>query len=104
MVDNLSLSAEIVKLTRAMLDAADRAQWDRVRSQQQRRQSLLAELRIAEVLDERGRGALAANLQEAAALNDRLTALGVQARAELERAMTVLQRGRRANLAYHGMK
>lgn len=104
MTDNVSLSAEIVELTRAMLEAAGRAQWDQVQARQQQRQSLLSALPAAAGLGERERRALAANLEEAAALNERLTALGVQARAELEDAMALLQRGRRANLAYHGMK
>ncbi len=104
MSDNLKLTTEIVALTRAMLEAARSAQWDAVQGQERQRQVLMTNLRVEGLPEGRERGMVMANLQEAAALNTELAELSTLARAELEKAMGVLQRGRRANLAYHGIK
>jgi len=104
MRDALSLSREIVKVTEDMLCAADCGRWEEVRVQQRRRERLLAEMQCGGIPAEHERGAFTANLQTAATLNKRLTDLGLQARMELHRAIVHLQRGRRANLAYGGLK
>ena len=72
--------------------------------QEQRRQALLQDLRLQDDSTAHGRQAIAANLEETAALNAKLVDLGMHARVELEEAMGTLRQGRKANLAYNGVR
>jgi hypothetical protein len=104
MTDRLTVAAELAALTRAMLEAARLAQWDRVEVQERQRHRLMDELRLDAPMDSGQRQAVIARLEEAAALNAELMELGDRACAALKQSAGLLQRGRRANLAYHGLK
>jgi len=104
MADNLALTEEILKLTQSMLEAAQKSQWNEVQVQERRRQVLLHDLHLNEVSEGNGGQAIAANLEHTMDLNDQLVDLGVQARSELEENMGTLRRGRKANLAYTGVR
>ena len=99
-VDYLSVTAEILNLTRSMLKAAQAAEWEKVQKQEKRRQVLLKQLPssndLATVL---GRDAVV-NLEVTVQLNARLIELGDQVKDDLRKEINLLQRGRKANLAY----
>ena len=121
MDDYLAMTETLLDLSRSMVEAAQAEAWDQVREQELRRQDLLRRLHASgaarggdagEILDEArcrimemsARKKAAANLTEIAALNARLVTLGVRATAELNKSISLLQRGRTANRAYHGLK
>jgi len=104
MTDILALTEEILKLTRSMLEAAQKSQWDKVQVHEQRRQALMRGLNLNDEPAGHGSQAIAANLQETVVINNKLIDLGVHARVELGESMGSLQRGRKANLAYNGMR
>ncbi len=104
MASNLSISERILILTRAMLRAAEAAQWDQVRMQESQRQLLLKEFHTGAGLTGESSASIAANLEETARINGRLVDMGVQARAELAKVMEEVQRGSKANRAYNGVK
>jgi hypothetical protein len=104
MNDHPTVAAELAALTRAMLETVRLAQWDKVEAQERQRHQLMEKMRLDTPLDPRQRQAVTAQLEEAAALNVELMEIVNHARAALKQAAGVLQRGRRANLAYHGLK
>ena len=91
-------------VTAPMLETVRLAQWDKVEAQERQRHQLMEKMRLDTPLDPRQRQAVTAQLEEAAALNVELMEIVNHARAALKQAAGVLQRGRRANLAYHGLK
>ena len=102
-VDVVRLTQEILGLTRAMVKAAQESRWTDVQDQQGRREQLLERLNF-QGLSSTDHSLVVARLEELAALNSQLVMLGTEARERMGESTNLLERGRKANLAYNGMK
>lgn len=91
---------QALELTRGLLEAARAGDWERAAHLQARRESLLQSF-FATPPPREAEAAVAARLQEMAALNDEAAALISQARDALGAELQTLNRGRRAARAYH---
>lgn len=98
-------SIELLNLTQTMLLAAEKGDWDQVEKIEIQRQSALQ--RLASVINapnsETALDTMIEQMRDALSLNDRMMALGRQAKAELAKAMGGLNQGRKAVNAYHGI-
>jgi len=84
-----------------MVAAAEAAEWDKVRTQEEQRQRMLKDLPIGNGAVGNVSRQIAANLEQAVKLNARLIDLGAQASGELAKVIGDLQRGRKARRAYN---
>jgi len=103
-VDVLKLAKEIKRLTQSMVEAARESRWADVQDQQRRRQQLLDKFPFQALPESAERALAVESLEEATALNNQLLELGTEARDQMGESMNLLGRGRKANLAYHGIK
>lgn len=102
MADYLSITEEILQLTRSMVEAAQASDWGKVQAQEELRQTMITKLGTGfRGVTAENKGEIAAKLEETAALNMRLVALGRKAQDELAKGIGELQRGRKANRAYN---
>jgi len=94
------ISEKILDVTRAMLKSAQASEWKMVQYHQQSRQLLLKDLDLSRGLAGQYGKSAAANLREILSLNEILVELSVHAKADLEKVLGSIQRGRKASLAY----
>jgi hypothetical protein len=95
-----SITEKILTMTRSMLESARTSEWEKVYSQQQQRQLLLKELDLSKGFEGQYEKDAASNLKETLKLNEELVDLSVHIKADLEKSIGSVQRGRKANLAY----
>jgi hypothetical protein len=100
MYDYRSITEKILTMTRSMLESARTSEWEKVQSQQQKRQLLLKELDLSKGLEGQYGKDVAFNLKETLKLNGDIVDMSVHAKADLEKSIGSVQRGRKANLAY----
>ena len=100
MSNALDQSREILYLSRSMLKAAEAAEWNIVEAKEKQRKNLLSYLNVSVGMASESSGEIAANLQEAAGLNQRIINLGFGERAELARMIGIVHRGCKATQAY----
>jgi hypothetical protein len=100
MCEYLSITEKILTMTRSMLESARTSEWEKVYSQQQQRQLLLKGLDLSKGLEGQYGNDIASNLKETLKLNEVLVDLSVLAKADLEKSIGSVQRGRKANFAY----
>ena len=92
----------LLSLTKSMLSAAEAGDWDNVETMELKRQAVLQKLQaaISVPVGRASRDMLTIQLRAVLSLNDRLLALGQQAKAELVNAIGGLNQGRKAVHAY----
>lgn len=95
----MSVTEELLALSRSMLASASAQEWDQVRDIETRRSQLLAGYRAADELH-LGREYVEASLKEMLAINQSVLALAVETRTEIADSLGALTRGVRANHAY----
>ena len=100
MHDYLAIAEKILSMTRSMLESAQALEWDKVQSQQQQRQLLFKGLDLSRGLTGQYGQDVADNLKVTLDLNEKLIDLSVHAKANIEKTIGSVQRGRKANLAY----
>ena len=100
MREYFKVADKILKMTCSMLVSAEASEWESVKSQQHERQLLLKSLDLSNGLEGQYGRDVAKILKEIIRLNAKLIALSEQAKADLEKTIGSVQRGRKANLAY----
>lgn len=95
----VSITEELLTLSRAMLAAATMAEWEQVRDIDAKRSQLLAGYNAADELH-LGRDYVERSLKEMLAINQSVLALGLKLRDEITGDLGALQRGLKANQAY----
>lgn len=100
MHDYLAITEKILNMTRSMLESSRALEWEKLQLQQQQRQIMLKQLNVGRELPGDNKLEIAANLKEAAMLNERIVDLGMNAKTELAKMIGELQRGRKASRAY----
>jgi len=96
---SMSITEELLTLSRTMLTSATAQEWEQVRDIDARRSLLLAGYNAADELH-LGRDYVETSLREMLAINQSVLALSLKMRDEITGSLGALQRGVKANQAY----
>src|SRR3569832_571942 len=96
---SMSISEELLTLSRTMLTSATAQEWEKVRDIEEKRSLLLDSNNAADELH-LGRDYVVTSLREMLASNQSVLALSLKMRVEITGSLGAVQRGVKANQAY----